>query len=135
MESYVSRPGKLKASSAAEIRRHVNRVFAAWKDKPIVAITEADVRKRYGEMASKGLNGKRGAPGQANLSMMTLRALVNYAGRRVQAGRWQSAHSAQSRQRAARSLRATEATHPRHPDWPGVRRVADAHRHARTRGT
>ena len=81
MESYVSRPGKLKASSAAEIRRHVNRVLAAWKDKPIVNITEADVRKRYAEMASRGLNGKRGAPGQANLSMVTLRALVNYAGR------------------------------------------------------
>jgi len=81
MESYVSRPGKLKASSASEIRRHVNRVFAAWADKPIVKITEDDVRKRYSEMASKGLNGKRGAPGQANLSMVTLRALVNYAAR------------------------------------------------------
>jgi integrase len=81
MESYVSRPGKLKASSAFEIRRHVNRIFVAWADKPIVNITETDVRKRYGEMASKGLNGKRPAPGQANLSMVTLRALVNYAGR------------------------------------------------------
>jgi integrase len=81
MESYVARVGKLKASSASEIRRHVERVFAAWADKPIVKITEDDVRKRYAEMASKGLNGKRGAPGQANLSMVTLRALVNYAGR------------------------------------------------------
>ncbi|MGX1104502.1 tyrosine-type recombinase/integrase [Bradyrhizobium elkanii] len=80
MESYVSRPGKLKASSAAEIRRHVERIFAAWKDRPIVNITENDVRKRYAEMASKGLMG-RPAPGQANLSAVTLRALVNYAAR------------------------------------------------------
>ncbi|RPI39534.1 MAG: site-specific integrase [Hyphomicrobiaceae bacterium] len=80
MESYIGRPGKLKASSAAEIKRHVERVFADWKDKPIVAITETDVRRRYGEMASRGLRGGP-APGQANLSMTTLRALVNYAAR------------------------------------------------------
>lgn len=78
--AYVSRPGKLKASSKAEIERHVEKVFAAWKDKPIAGITEGDVRKRYREMATKGLTGKP-APGQANISMTTLRALINFAAR------------------------------------------------------
>lgn len=84
-DAYVSRPGKLKESSKAEIKRHVEKVFAAWKDKPIASITEDDVRKRYREMASKGLTGKP-APGQANISMTTLRALINYAARQYKRG-------------------------------------------------
>ena len=79
-DAYVSRPGKLKESSKAEMKRHVEKVFTAWKDKPIASITEDDVRKRYREMATKGLTGKP-APGQANISMTTLRALINYAAR------------------------------------------------------
>lgn len=79
-DAYVSRPGKLKASSKAEIERHVEKVFAAWKDRPIASITAEEVRKRYREMATKGLTGKP-APGQANISMTTLRALINYAAR------------------------------------------------------
>jgi integrase len=77
---YLSRPGKLKASSKVEIERHVDRVFAAWKDRPIASITAVEVRKRYREMATKGLRGSP-APGQANISMTTLRALINYAAR------------------------------------------------------
>jgi len=80
-DQYVSRPGKLKASSKAEIERHVAKVFEAWKDRPITSITADDVRKRYREMATKGLRGKAPAPGQANISMTTLRALINYASR------------------------------------------------------
>jgi integrase len=81
MEAYLSRPGKLKPSSKAETRRHVEQVFAPWIDKPILSISEEDVRKRHREMATKGLRGKRAAPGQANLSMTTLRALINFASR------------------------------------------------------
>lgn len=81
MEAYVNRPGKLKPSSKAEVRRHVEQVFAAWLDKPIAGITEDDIRKRHREMATKGLRGKGPAPGQANLSMTTLRALINFASR------------------------------------------------------
>jgi integrase len=84
-DAYVSRPGKLKESSKAEIKRHVEKVFTAWKDKPIAGITEDDVRKRYREMATKGLTGKP-APGQANISMTTLRALINYAARQYKRG-------------------------------------------------
>lgn len=79
-DAYTSRPGKLKDSSKAEMRRHVEKVFAGWKDKPIAGITEDQVRKRYREMATKGLTGKP-APGQANISMTTLRALINFAAR------------------------------------------------------
>jgi integrase len=81
MEAYVNRPGKLKPSSRAETRRHVEQVFAGWIDKPILSIGEDDIRKRHREMATKGLRGKGPAPGQANLSMTTLRALINFASR------------------------------------------------------
>jgi integrase len=81
MEAYVSRPGKLKPSSRAETRRHVEQVFAAWVSKPICSITEDDIRKRHREMALHGLRGRGPAPGQANLSMTTLRALINFASR------------------------------------------------------
>ncbi len=78
--AYVDRPGKLKESSKREINRHVDVIFKAWKDKPITSITEADCLKRYREMATKGMRGKP-APGQANISMTTLRALINFAAR------------------------------------------------------
>ena len=81
MEDYLNRPGKLKPSSKAEVRRHIELVCAAWLDKPIVGISEDDIRKRHREMATKGLRGKGPAPGQANLSMTTLRALINFASR------------------------------------------------------
>lgn len=79
-DAYTSRPGKLKESSKAEIRRHVEKVFAEWQHKPIAEITEEQVRKRYRDMTTKGLTGKP-APGQANISMTTLRALINFAAR------------------------------------------------------
>lgn len=64
-DAYVQRPGKLKESSKAEIIRHVATTFAAWKDNPVVSITEDDVRKRYREMLTRGLRGAGAAPGQA----------------------------------------------------------------------
>lgn len=80
-DSYVARPGKLKESSKSEINRHVQTTFAAWKDKPVVSISEEDVRRRYREMMTKGLRGRAGAPGQANQAFSVLRALLNYAAR------------------------------------------------------
>jgi integrase len=80
-DAYVERPGKLKATTAAEYKRHVDKVFAAWKDKPIVGITEDDVRKRHRELVEKGQDGKKGAPASANAAMVTLRILINFAGR------------------------------------------------------
>ena len=79
---YVSRPGKLKDSSKKAIERHVMTTFAKWKDKPIASITEDACRTRYREMLTKGLRGKKGAPGQAAQAFSVLRALVNLAMRR-----------------------------------------------------
>jgi integrase len=81
MERYVvARGDKLKDSTAAEMKRHVEKVFADWKDQPIIDITELDVRKRHEKMSREGLRGKP-APGQANIAMTTLRTLINFAGR------------------------------------------------------
>lgn len=79
--AYVARPGKLKASSKAAIERHVATTFERWKDKPIASITEEACRVRYREMLTKGLRGKKGAPGQANQAFAVLGALLAYAGR------------------------------------------------------
>lgn len=80
-DAYVARPGKLKETSKHAIKRHVTTTFAAWKDRPIIAITEDDCRKRYREMLTKGLRGNGPAPGQANQGFSVLGALINYAGR------------------------------------------------------
>ena len=80
LDEYLDRPGKLKESTKAEMRRHVEKVFTTWKDKPIAAITEDDVRKRHRELMEKGLTGKA-APASANAAMVSLRILMNFAGR------------------------------------------------------
>ena len=80
-DAYFDRPGKLKASTKEEMNRHVTKVFEAWQDKPIASITEDDVRKRHRDMAEHGLRGTP-APGQAQISMVTLRTLINYAATR-----------------------------------------------------
>jgi integrase len=79
--AYVERPGKLKRSTRDEYQRHVDKVFAAWKGKPIVAITEDDVRRRHREMMEGGLNGAKAAPASANAAFVTLRILINFAAR------------------------------------------------------
>jgi integrase len=79
-DCFVDRPGKLKKSTRDEYKRHVEKVFAAWKDKPIASITEDDVRKRHRELMEKGLTGKA-APASANAAMVTLRILMNFAAR------------------------------------------------------
>lgn len=81
-DAYLyERPGMLRETTVVEKNRHIETVFAAWKDKPIASITEADVRKRYTEMATKGLRGTP-APGQAQIAMTTLSVLINFAMRR-----------------------------------------------------
>lgn len=77
-DAYFDRPGRLKDSTKEEMNRHVTKVFGAWQDRPIASITEDDVRKRFREMSEHGLRGTP-APGQAQISMVTLRTLINYA--------------------------------------------------------
>jgi integrase len=77
-DAYFARPGMLKESTKTEMERHVDKVFEAWKDKPIAGITPAECRKRYEELATKGLRGKGPAPTQAAIAMVTLRTLINF---------------------------------------------------------
>lgn len=79
LEAYLARPGKLKASTAAEYRRHVEQVFAAWRGRPIASITREMVKDRHTELMTGGLEGKKGAPASANAAMVTLRILFNFA--------------------------------------------------------
>lgn len=81
LDAYLSRPGRLKENTKAEMTRHVERVFAAWENRPIASISEDDVRRRHREMAKNGLRGKP-APGQAQIALVTLRTLINFASRR-----------------------------------------------------
>jgi len=78
-DAYFARPGMLKESTKTEMERHVSKVFESWCGKPIVSITPADCRKRYEELATKGLRGKGPAPTQAAIAMVTLRTLINFA--------------------------------------------------------
>lgn len=77
---YFARSGKLKEATRNEMDRQIRTVFASWQNRPIASITEADVRKRYREMTTKGMRG-RPAIGSANLSMTTLRTLISFAAR------------------------------------------------------
>lgn len=79
MEAYLGRPGMLKESTKAEMRRHVEKVLAGFAARPIASITPADCRKRYEEMATRGLRGNGPAPAQAAIAMVTLRTLINFA--------------------------------------------------------
>lgn len=79
LEAYVARPGKLKRTTAAEYRRHIEKVFANWSGKPIASITRDMVQERHRELVEHGLEGKRGAPASANAAFVTLRILVNFA--------------------------------------------------------
>lgn len=78
-DTYFARPGKLKDGTRIDMERYVEKALAAWKDKPLLSITEDMVRKRHRELATKGLHGKKPAPGTANLAMVTLRTLINFA--------------------------------------------------------
>ena len=78
-DAYFARPNALKESTKVEMDRHVSKVFEAWENKPIASITPADCRKRYEELATKGLRGKGPAPTQAAIAMVTLRTLINWA--------------------------------------------------------
>lgn len=81
-DAYFDRPGQpLRESTKAEMNRHIDKVFAKWRDKPIAAITIEDCRQRHREMCESGIYG-RPAPGQAQISLVTLRTLINFANRR-----------------------------------------------------
>jgi integrase len=78
-DAYLSRPNMLKASTRELMNWHVDKVFEKWLTRPIASITTTEVRRRYEEVATKGLRGKKAAPGSASLAMVTLRTLMNFA--------------------------------------------------------
>lgn len=77
-DAYM-RDRPLKASSKAEIERHLTTTFVAWLNKPVASITRESVTKRFNEIKGHGLRGVRPAPAQANQGFAILRALINYA--------------------------------------------------------
>jgi len=78
LDAYVSRPGKLKDSTAKEMRRHVAKAFPDWAEKPVASISREMVKDRHEQIATRGLAGKA-APASANAACVTLRILVNFA--------------------------------------------------------
>ena len=83
MEHYVEKKktkrGALKPKSIADIRRHVEKSFAAWADRPIQEITRDACEERFDHLSKFGLEGKRAAPVQAVQAFTILRALLNWA--------------------------------------------------------
>jgi integrase len=71
-EDYIQAHRDLKLRSIADIRRHVDRSFSSWKNRPVVEITREKVAVRFRELSER-------SAAQANQSMRVLRALVNYA--------------------------------------------------------
>ena len=78
-DAFFARPGMLKDSSRDEMDRHIKTTFEKWQNRAIASITPAECRKRYEEIASKGVTGKRAAPGSASFAFTVLRTLINWA--------------------------------------------------------
>lgn len=72
VEHKRTKNGPLRASSKADILRHVKQNFADWKDQPIGSITRDKCLKRFNELTKR-------SPSQANQAMVILRALCNWA--------------------------------------------------------
>ena len=71
----------LKPSSIADIKRHVERSFEKWADRPVARITRAMVKERFRELSDNGLSveNPKPAPVQAQQAFRILRSLLNYA--------------------------------------------------------
>jgi integrase len=79
-EAFFARPGMLKTNTRDEMDRHLKTAFDKWLTRPIASITPADCRKRYEEIATKGLRKKPApAPGSAASAFKILRTLINFA--------------------------------------------------------
>lgn len=78
MVDYL-RDRNLKATSVADIERHITKSLKDWADEPVVNITREACDKRFNELSTQGLNGKRAGPQQANQAFIILRALLTYA--------------------------------------------------------
>ena len=85
-DAFFARPGMLKANTRDEMDRHLTTAFAKWLPRAIASITTSDCRKRYEEIATKGLREKPApAPGSAASAFKILRTLINFAMEEFQA--------------------------------------------------
>jgi integrase len=71
-ELYLKDRRDLKESSRACINKHLNKSFASWAERPVVAITRDKVATRFTELSER-------SPAQANQAFRNLRAILNYA--------------------------------------------------------
>ncbi len=79
VEKYLEDRRDLKASSRADINKHLEKSFANWADRPFIEITRDKVDKRFTELSDR-------SPAQANQAFRILRALLNYAGEEYRHG-------------------------------------------------
>lgn len=79
-DAFFARPGMLKESTRDEMDRHVKTTFEKWQNRAIASITSAECRKRYEEVATRGLRKKAApAPGSAASAFKVLKRLINWA--------------------------------------------------------
>jgi integrase len=79
-DAFFARPGMLKATTRDEMDRHLTTAFPKWQHRAIASITPEDCRKRFEEIATKGLRKKPApAPGSAASAFVILRTLFNWA--------------------------------------------------------
>lgn len=71
-EEYIKARHDLKPTSIADIKKHLQKSFASWADKPAVEITRDKVATRFRELSER-------SHAQANQAFRILRALLNYA--------------------------------------------------------
>ncbi len=71
-ERRTAKGGELTPRTKADIKRHIEKSFSDWKDKPVANITRDKCSVKFTELSAKGAT-------QANQAFRILRALLNYA--------------------------------------------------------
>jgi integrase len=69
---YLKDRRDLKESSKKDIRKHLDKSFAEWAERPAVEITRDKVASKFAELSEK-------SHAQANQAFRVLRAILNYA--------------------------------------------------------
>jgi integrase len=72
VENKRTKNGQLRASSKADINRHVTQNFTTWAREPVGSITRDKCLKHFNELTKR-------SPSQANQAFIILRALLNHA--------------------------------------------------------
>lgn len=71
-ERRTKKGGELTPRTKADIKRHIEKSFSEWKDKPVTNISRDLCSAKFTELSAKGAT-------QANQAFRILRALLNYA--------------------------------------------------------